>query len=58
MADEIAVMYMGVIVERGPAAAVCANALHPYTRMLLASVLLRTIEAPVQWQVKERTTRS
>lgn len=38
MADEIAVMYMGVIVERGPAAAVSGDALHPYTRMLLASI--------------------
>ena len=39
LADEIAVMYLGRIVERGPAAEVLAAPAHPYTRMLLASVL-------------------
>ena len=37
MADEIAVMYLGRIVEYGPAAGVLSNARHPYTQALLAS---------------------
>ena len=38
MADRVAVMYMGRIVEQGSAEAVLANPLHPYTRGLLASI--------------------
>ena len=38
MADEVAVMYLGRIVEQGPAAAVMNAPRHPYTRALLASV--------------------
>ena len=38
MADEIAVMYLGRIVEHGPAARVLESPAHPYTRMLLAAV--------------------
>jgi len=37
LADEIAVMYGGRIVERGPSSSVFASALHPYTRGLLSS---------------------
>jgi oligopeptide/dipeptide ABC transporter ATP-binding protein len=37
-ADEVAVMYAGSVVERGPVAAVFARPLHPYTRGLLDSV--------------------
>ena len=37
-ADRLAVMYAGQIVEQGPAGEVVAKPLHPYTRMLLASV--------------------
>jgi oligopeptide/dipeptide ABC transporter ATP-binding protein len=37
IADEIAVLYRGRIVERGPAAEVLANPLHPYTSALLHS---------------------
>jgi oligopeptide/dipeptide ABC transporter ATP-binding protein len=37
-ADEIAIMYAGRIVERGAAAQVLAEPLHPYTRGLLASI--------------------
>jgi len=38
MADEVAVMYLGRIVEQGPAARVLGAPVHPYTRMLLAAV--------------------
>ncbi len=38
MADEVAVMYLGRIVEQGPAARVLDAPVHPYTRMLLAAV--------------------
>ncbi|HZY51433.1 MAG TPA: ABC transporter ATP-binding protein [Devosia sp.] len=38
LADEIAVMYLGHIVEQGPAAAVLANPSHPYTKALLDSI--------------------
>jgi peptide/nickel transport system ATP-binding protein len=38
ISDSIAVMYLGQIVEQGPAEQVFANPLHPYTRALLAAV--------------------
>ncbi|MDR2364327.1 MAG: ABC transporter ATP-binding protein [Zoogloeaceae bacterium] len=38
LAHEIAVMYLGRIVESGPAAAVLAAPAHPYTRALLSAV--------------------
>lgn len=38
VADRIAVMYLGRIVEEGPIEAVCAAPGHPYTQTLLASV--------------------
>jgi oligopeptide/dipeptide ABC transporter ATP-binding protein len=37
-ADRIAVMYLGRIVEEGPAGEVIANPQHPYTRALLSVV--------------------
>ncbi len=37
-ADRIIVMYAGLIVEQGPAAAVLARPRHPYTQALLAAV--------------------
>jgi peptide/nickel transport system ATP-binding protein len=44
MADEIAVMYLGRIVELQPTADLFANPLHPYTRMLLDTI--PDLEAP------------
>jgi peptide/nickel transport system ATP-binding protein len=38
VADTIAVMYLGTIVEHGPADDVLTDPQHPYTRELLASV--------------------
>ena len=38
VADRIAVMYLGRVVEEGPVEAVCADPGHPYTRALLAAV--------------------
>jgi peptide/nickel transport system ATP-binding protein len=38
IADDVAVMYAGRIVERAPAAALFANAQHPYTLALLAAM--------------------
>jgi peptide/nickel transport system ATP-binding protein len=38
LADEVAVMYLGRIVEQGPVKAILENPAHPYTRALLAAV--------------------
>ena len=38
ISDEIAVMYLGRCVERGPAKEIFANPLHPYTRALLQAI--------------------
>jgi peptide/nickel transport system ATP-binding protein len=48
LAHEVAVMYLGRIVERGPAEAVLGAPAHPYTRSLLAAVpsLERRWKAP------------
>lgn len=37
IADEVLVMYLGKIVEAGPAETIFSNPLHPYTQALLAS---------------------
>jgi len=56
MADRVAVMYGGRIVETGPVETIFRNPAHPYTRLLLATVprldgarktVLRTIEGMV-----------
>ncbi len=46
MSDMIAVMYLGQIVELGPAAAIYANPQHPYTKALLGSALPFSPDAP------------
>lgn len=38
MADDVAVMYAGAVVEQGPAQAVFGDTQHPYTQGLLASI--------------------
>jgi len=38
LADEVAVMYLGQLVETAPATALFARPAHPYTRSLLASI--------------------
>jgi oligopeptide/dipeptide ABC transporter ATP-binding protein len=38
MADQVAVMYAGRIVEQGPAGTLLREPLHPYTKALLASI--------------------
>jgi oligopeptide/dipeptide ABC transporter ATP-binding protein len=38
MCDQVAIMYLGRIVERGPTGEIFARPRHPYTRALLAAV--------------------
>ncbi|TDO56115.1 peptide/nickel transport system ATP-binding protein [Kribbella sp. VKM Ac-2571] len=38
VADEVAVMYLGAVVEQGPASAVLSHPKHPYTQALVRSV--------------------
>jgi oligopeptide/dipeptide ABC transporter ATP-binding protein len=45
LADEVAVMYAGRVVEHGPVDAVYGNPRHPYTRGLLASIPRLTTSA-------------
>jgi len=46
VADRVAVMYLGRIVEEGPAEEVLSAPQHPYTRALLAAVPGHGVKAP------------
>jgi len=45
IADRVAVMYLGTIVEEGPTAAIFRHPVHPYAEPLLAAVPLRAPKA-------------
>jgi peptide/nickel transport system ATP-binding protein len=45
VADRIAVMYLGQVVESGPSDQICSNPTHPYTKALLAAVPDRGLTA-------------
>jgi peptide/nickel transport system ATP-binding protein len=51
VADEIAVMHLGLIVEQGPAEAVCEHPAHPYTAALLSAV---PVPDPLRTRARER----
>lgn len=40
IADRIAVMYLGIVIEEGPTVEVFANPVHPYTQALLSAIPL------------------
>ena len=46
MCDEVVVIYLGRVVERGPAARICTAPRHPYTQALLAATLPADPDAP------------
>ncbi|MGW5266877.1 dipeptide ABC transporter ATP-binding protein [Microbispora sp. NPDC004025] len=46
LADHVAVLYAGLVVERGPAAALLSSPAHPYTADLLAAV--PAVDGPVR----------
>jgi peptide/nickel transport system ATP-binding protein len=50
MADRVAVMYAGRIVEQGPVDSIFSNPQHPYTRGLLASLPGSTVQGAVPVQ--------
>lgn len=46
MADDVIVMYLGRVIERGSAEAICTTPGHPYTKALLAAALPPDPDAP------------
>lgn len=46
MAHDVIVMYLGRVIERGTAQAICSQPSHPYTRALLAAALPPDPDAP------------
>jgi len=46
MADDVIVMYLGRVIERGSAKAICTSPAHPYTKALLAANLPPDPDAP------------
>jgi peptide/nickel transport system ATP-binding protein len=60
MSDEIAVMYLGRIVEQAPAEQLFAAARHPYTRLLLETIPTwkRRTATAYRWRAKCRTRSS
>jgi oligopeptide/dipeptide ABC transporter ATP-binding protein len=46
MADDVIVMYLGRVIERGSAQAICTTPAHPYTKALLAANLPPDPDAP------------
>jgi oligopeptide transport system ATP-binding protein len=57
VADQIAVMYRGRIVEQGPAKAVLDAPAHPYTELLLASVPVPDPKARRPWESAPASVR-
>jgi peptide/nickel transport system ATP-binding protein len=53
-AEDVAVMYAGRIVERGPTARVLESPLHPYTRGLLRSIPSRAVRAGASAEERAR----
>ena len=50
MADRVAVMYLGRVVEVGPTAEVFARPAHPYTQVLLSSVPVADPSVRARWE--------
>jgi peptide/nickel transport system ATP-binding protein len=49
LAQRIAIMYLGQVVEIGDAATVIESPMHPYTKLLLSSVTAEVSESPKQY---------
>jgi peptide/nickel transport system ATP-binding protein len=53
MADRVAVMYAGQIVEIGPCEVIMRNPIHPYTRRLIAAVPIPDLDRPLNLDTLE-----